>query len=282
MDTNVQRLKPVERLSTWLPSSHSDVVGNKKLKKRLAGILKAIRAAVRSSSRGFPLPPFLISGLSRSGKSSTIKLLLRCMCCRAYNDSTDSPCNRTCETCTNRVEVNGESYLNSFLRMIIDGHILSLHYLPIDCSRLNTRSEVEKILREIKNDYDGIVVVFLDEAHRLKSRQLDEMFLKPIEDFENVWWIFGTARPEELDGMLRNRLTEIKTELPDIEELATWLIRRCQEFDLPYEEKAIIRVCEKSNRVPGIALKALEMASSNEGGVTVDFVEHDWDPPSYT
>ena len=286
MNSNDRGDRPGGSISNWTPATEEEVVGNRKLKLALVRFLTAILAAVFLGARKFPLPPLLISGLSRTGKTSIVRQLVRWMTCELITELIGELCNRTCRVCADRVDLHGEFYIPSFLRMRKYGRTIQVHYKPIDCSRLNSRGEVEALLSDIREIQDrsdrGIVVVFLDEAHRLKNRQLDEMFLKPIEDFENVWWLFGTAGPEELDGMLRNRLTELRTESPDEKELYVWLIRRCQQFDIPYEIDGIMRICEKSNHVPGIALKALVLAEWSPGGVTLAFAENEWEAPSFS
>jgi hypothetical protein len=119
------------------------------------------------------------------------------------------------------------------------------------------------MLNELR-DYEGTRIVFLDEVARLQHRGLDEQLLKPVEQKEFIW-IAAAKDVSKLEGMFLNRFVKLKTELPGLEAMCQWLIDRCQEFRLPYEELAILELAERSNRIPGIALQGLDYASLYDG-----------------
>jgi hypothetical protein len=105
---------------------------------------------------------------------------------------------------------------------------------------------------------------------------MDEMLLKAVEEKEAIWF-FSTAKPEGLEDMFQNRLLKLVTELPSTDAMAKWLADRCEEWAIPWQAEAIIRVVEKSNRVVGTALHAIALASlDDEEGLTLDLVENDW------
>src|SRR5262249_3933563 len=119
------------------------------------------------------------------------------------------------------------------------------------------------------------VSTFLGELqiHRLQHRGMDEQLLKPLEE-KGFIWLGCAADVSKLEPMFRKRFVRFSTELPTQEELGDWLADRCEGFEVAYEPEAILRLVERSNCVPGIALQALELASLYPGRkLTVELVE---------
>src|SRR5205814_67600 len=150
------------------------------------------------------------------------------------------------------------------------------HFAVVDCTKIYTPDQLRSTLIAL-TDYDGIRIFYFDEVHRLRERHMDEMLLKEIEE-KNFLWFFSTAKPEQLEDMFLNRLIKLSTELPGAEEMENWLADRCNEWSIRWEPEAILRVVEKSNRVVGTALHALALATLDEEGLTLDFVENSWHP----
>jgi hypothetical protein len=147
-----------------------------------------------------------------------------------------------------------------------------LHFAVIDCTLIHTPEQLRNHLIEMGNNCEGIRIFYFDEVHRLVRHGMDEMLLKAVEDKQAVWF-FSTAKPEGLEDMFQNRLLKLATELPREDEMAAWLYDRCTAWGIPFEDDAIVRVVEKSNRVVGTALHALALASiDDETGLTVYLV----------
>jgi DNA polymerase-3 subunit gamma/tau len=245
----------------WAPKKWGgDCVGNKKLISALRALVRQIRVGkVQKAVR------LLVTGESRAGKTATIKLFVRALLCERIDPESLDPCG-LCRTCKEKAEQLG------FHGLEVDVAGGRIHYLPIDCTKLEGTEHLIEVLTGLR-DYYGVRVVFLDEIHRLQHRAMDEQLLKPIEEKAFVW-IAASADVSKLETMFMNRFVKLGIEPPSVEELALWLADRCIEFGVPYEDKAVIRLAERSNRVPGIALQAVDLASLYpETGLTMKLIE---------
>jgi len=189
-----------------------------------------------------------------------VKFLIRCLACDQLDLKSLNPCDGECYTCSQKPERFRVEGLDQFLGPDESGVELMRAIQPV---------------RDLDYRRD-LVVVYLDEVHRLVSRHMDEILLKVIED-EPAIWILSTAKPGDLEDMLLNRLLKLETELPAAPEMEEWLCDRCEEWGIKCTPEAIVRVVERSNRVVGTALHALALAATDpEEGLTLDLVEHDW------
>src|SRR5581483_6048141 len=248
-------------LQNYEPSIWEQIIGNRKVKRYFQKLVRRIRReADAGSSRALRHACFLLTGESRSGKTAAVKFLVRCIKCHRLDPVTLNPCDGTCANCRDRVGSEEQHGLFESVKTP-DGQT-EIHFHIIDCTKISTPAELIEKLRAIghKVNTSGYVVVYLDEAHRLVARHMDEILLKEVEDHHYLWF-FSTAKPEGLEDMFQNRLIKLATELPADDEMAPWLIDRCNEAGIDWEPEAILRVIDKSNRVVGIALQALTLAA---------------------
>jgi|GEM_PF-1610754 len=258
----------------WIPPTWDHFLGNRRLKRFLKRLLLAIRKQIEEGQvRELNKPPFLLTGLSRSGKTAMVSFFVRCLACQLLDMETLNPCDGRCEACKQRPEVNGENGVFAYLRE--SDRSVHVHLQVIDALMIEGPSELREKVRELR-EFDGIRVVYVDEVHRLVRREMDEILLKAIEQ-KGFIWIFSTARPEGLEDMFLNRLIKVSTELPEAGDMEEWLADRCDEWGIKWEADAILRVVEKSNRVVGTALHALALAAIEpKTGLTLELVEEDW------
>lgn len=265
----------------WPPPRWEVFLGNTKLKRRYKQLLRKLRRQSIGNTRvDANRLCFLLMGESRTGKTAMTKFLVRCLACDELDDDSLNPCNGTCWSCKQRpeqYELGGLFYWDAARpQPRHDGP--DAHFKPIDCTKIYTPSELKREIESL-NDYLGtgdLVVVYLDEVHRLVNRGMDEILLKSVEEMPFVWML-STAKPGGLEDMLLNRMIKLTTELPDAAEMEDWLCDRCDEWRIRWEPEAIVRVVEKSNRVVGTALHALALASlDDDEGLTLDLVENDW------
>lgn len=283
MITTIPGLKPVRTVRPdilrWLPYRWEDFIGNYRLIRHFKKLLKKIRRMVGDGGIiDLNQLCFLLTGDSRSGKTAMVKFLVRCIVCRELDEGTLNPCPGTCPACSQRPAQCGLSGLNStLLAYDADGtEVVPVHFAVIDCTLVQTPEQLRSHLVAMSDTYDGIRVFYFDEVHRLVRNSMDEMLLKAVEDKQAVWF-FSTAKPKGLEDMFQNRLLKLATEPPNADEMAAWLFDRCTEWGIPFEDEAIVRVVEKSNRVVGTALHALALASiDDDTGLTLDLVENDW------
>lgn len=262
----------------WLPSRWEEFIGNYRLIRHFKKLVKKVRRMAPGVVIDLNQLCFLLTGDSRSGKTAMVKFLVRCIVCRNFDEATLNPCPGTCPTCSQRPAECGLSGLNSTL-LAYDANgseVVPVHFAVIDCTLIHTPEQLRNHLVAMSDTYPGIRVFYFDEVHRLVRHGMDEMLLKAVEDKQAIWF-FSTAKPKGLEDMFRNRLLKLATEAPVENEMASWLFDRCTQWGIPFEDEAIIRVVEKSNRIVGTALHALALASiDDDRGLTLDLVENDW------
>lgn len=265
----------------WIPGKWEHFAGNyriirhfKKLLKKLRGMTRGVKVIDHNRLC------FLLTGKSRTGKTALVKFLARCVVCKQLDPETLNPCDGTCPTCAERPEQCGLSGLNAVIHAYgVDGReTIPVHFVVVDCTLIRSPDELRDLLATTSSGFEGIRIFYFDEVHRLISRGMDEMLLKAVEEKQAVWF-FSTAKPQGLEDMFKNRLIKLTTEHPAEGELAVLLSDLCTDWGIPYDDMAILRVVQKSNRVVGTALHALAMASlDDEEGLSVNLVENDWQP----
>lgn len=264
-------------LQRWSPNSWEEIAGNRFAKRALKALARRLRhLSTAGELTSQPRLAILLTGRSRSGKTAMVKLLLRCLVCKDFNCQTGEPCRADCSACRQHPEVR--DYKGHFALVDVPADIVPVHVHHIDCTTMLTPLELRAQLDDLQDamTYQGLQVVYLDEVHRLAKRGMDELLLKRIED-QPYLWILSTAKPDNLEDMLLNRVVTIRTELPLKDELDRWLVDRCKEASLGWDPDAIMMISEKCNGVPGIALQALALAAACGQAVTCDLVE-DWQP----
>ena len=257
----------------WEPPRWDGFLGNTRLKRVLRTVaLKSESSTEMGRLHSLNGAGFLVTGESRSGKTSLINHCLRAMVCHERDPVTLDPCSgHACPACELQPELAGA--LGFFLRARDGRRLVTI--TVIDGTQIASPRELLSELREAAWGH-GFRLLFLDEAHRLKSRGMDELLLKAVEELK-MCWILATARPDALEDMLRKRLIIVRTEPPSLKELALWLADRCDEWEIPWTSAAVERVAEKSNRIVGLALQALALAAlDRQEGLTEDLVENFW------
>lgn len=235
-------------IKRWIPTNWEDVVGCPDIVEHFQDIL---HASLDGEFHGLNT---LVTGASREGKTSIVKLFIRCLYCDKLDRKTLTPCNFECQNC--RTDVN----LLGLEGMHVNLQGRNIHYLPIDCTSV-TEHDLRKKLVDLQ-DYGGFRIVFLDEAHRLVRRNMDEQLLKPSEERANTMWIMTSAVTGELEKMFKKRFVRLQTERTSLDDFALWLTDRCQEFEIQVDEPStIIRLAERSNQNPGDALQVLSRAA---------------------
>lgn len=236
-------------IKRWIPTRWQDVAGNAALVEHFQDILRA------SLDGDFSGLNTLVTGKSRSGKTAIVKFFARCLYCERLDRETLTPCDFECRNCRTDVSRFGLQGIE------VQSQERFIHYLPIDCAGI-TEPELREKLTDLR-DYPGFRIVFMDEAHRLVRRSMDEQLLKPVEERENTMWIVTSAITGGLEAMFKKRFVRLQTQLPSIEELSIWLTDRCREFGINEIDNpsTIVRLAERSNQIPGDALQVLARAA---------------------
>jgi hypothetical protein len=241
----------------WQTAKWSDIIGNAALKKSLRNLIRCVR------QHGNRDPYAIFSyGVSRGGKTSTIQYAIKCMLCDTLDLNTLDACGH-CQNCATNVDLYGDFGWGSFIDpSTATGTSIRFFFVPVDCARV-TEAELEEILLKIQGNSGLLVIVYLDEFHRLARRRMDEKILKAMDSYP-VIWLASSAITDELDSMVMNRCDEkIEIELPTVDELTDFLAARCKDFGLwcPGDARATLtRLAKRAQRVPGLALPVLRKA----------------------
>lgn len=258
-----------------IPTRWDHITGNRNLKEHFWDMAYCIQK--EGHRRGFNT---LITGDSRTGKTSTITLGIKTIGCSMLDFETFNPCGR-CANCKAKVELYGndgwENFVDVFETDEASKKSVRFTYLPMDCTRLN-EIEIENLVEKVGVDDGNIKIVYLDEVHRLVRRGLDERLLKPMETSGAIWIASSAYVKKEdcgdgnddartrrsLEVMFQNRFTfRLETQKPSIDELVLWLGDRCIEWGIgvPDPESTLERLAERSCCLPGMALHVLNKAS---------------------
>ena len=235
-------------MERWVPSSWSEIVGNPELTEHLQDVLWSVR--VREDLTGHNT---LVYGPSRSGKTASLKLFMRCLLCHNLDTETLNPCQRECPACRAGSERFGAAGIEQQVHKVL------IHCQAIDCTAV-TETTLREKLQEMR-DYPGVRAVYFDELHRLARRNMDEQLLKQTEEKDFIW-LASAISVKDLDRAFLNRFsTKIKTELPTTDELVAWIKQRCEEIKLDWEDdQTLVRLAQRANRVPGLAIQVVARA----------------------
>ncbi|MCE9561215.1 MAG: hypothetical protein K8U57_04095 [Planctomycetes bacterium] len=226
-----------------------------------------------AGERNLETAAYVVSGASHSGKSRCLELFCQRLACRNRDPNNLDPCGK-CLSCTNKEGQGSNEGLWSMMNEWGGGTGNS--FMNVDASELGGRADVTGILERAR-DLDGPhPIVVLDEAHRIGMKKLDEMFLIPIMQYKCIWF-FVTTYPEHFEQMFQNRLIRLQTTPPTEKELAGWIADRCDELGMPWNPEAVIIIVQRTGRIPGLALKALNEAALSKDGLTLEFAES-WSP----
>jgi DNA polymerase-3 subunit gamma/tau len=247
-------------IKRWIPLRWQDFAGNPILVEHFQDIL---RVSLDGDFHGLNT---LVTGPSRSGKTATIKFFARCLYCDRLDRETLTPCHFECDNCRTDVSRFG------LQGMEVHSQDRNIHYLPIDCTGM-TEEELRGKLTDLR-DYAGFRIVFLDEAHRLVRRNMDEQLLKPAEERANTMWIVTSADTGGLEKPLKKRFVRLQTQPLPIEDFSLWLTDRCNDFGIEVDPSTIIRLADRSNQIPGDALQVLARAAiKRPKRLTIQLVE---------
>jgi hypothetical protein len=240
-------------IQQWLPTKWSDIIGNYRMVKVAKSI---VRMRLSCGDGGLPdeaLVSLLCCGDSRSGKTATIKLLIRCLFCDDLDPITLNPCGH-CEGCKKTLLAYQDVGLDG-----LDNRIKRrFEYIPVDCTRIKSIAELEAGLFLDIAERTVPRIYFVDELHLLSERGIESVLLKGIEERKAIW-ILATAKPEKVDEMLRNRLIQLETEAPSKGELANWIVDRANECSLNLSQDEIFEFTQRFREGPGLVLHELQL-----------------------
>ena len=261
---------PVD-IEHWQPTRRSDIVGNYEFLEYAADFIRGIRQ--NGHTGGYNL---FYLGDSRSGKTSGVTWLLKCLGCLNFDFEELAPCGE-CWNCRFRNHIVGNKEwedMQFFSDASDDTTPISYHLSVINGAAIK-RDTIEDLVAYVSNEDSTLRVVYIDEALRLDPKVMTSLL--PAMDKTDAIWLATSfpkkssvrrskGEPEEIiriREMFVNRFTfKIMTQLPDASGMAVWLAKRCQEFGIKCEdaESTLMLLAERSRCVPGRALQVLNRA----------------------
>lgn len=274
--------------------SWDDILGNKQLKEYCKDLVHAIRVeGVRNNLIGFNT---IVSGESRTGKTQSISFTMQCIGCFNLNFETLEPCGK-CLSCTTKQYRSGNRGWENWSSILPPEDAptpIEYHYAPVDCTTLD-KEKMSRLVYDLEANEGALNIIYLDEIHRLTSRNMDEQLLIPMEKF-NAIWLASSAYADRNDGsnrrplekMLLNRFTNrLTTEKPSAIELLIWLADRCELLGIKVKDPqaTLSELVQRSNRVVGMAQQVIDKVSKKREKVLTrkvldqhvfDFDEGQW------
>jgi hypothetical protein len=244
-----------EEIKRWIPRKEEEICGLTRIKQFFKD---AYRAGGRTQN-------ILVTGSSRSGKTSSIKWYVTALACADRTRPTVDPCDR-CRACREAVARYGQLGWES------DLHLSEIDFVPIDCPNCNSQ-ELKAKLR-VLNDSDKLKIVYLDEFHRFEERGKDERLLKAMDE-RQIIWIASCISTDGLDAAVLNRFGEkLTTEPATIEEAALWAAGRCRAWDIACDDpNALFYLAVRASGIPGNMLKVIGSAATRGRRLTRQLVE---------
>ncbi len=244
-----------EQIKRWVPRKEEEICGLTRLKQFFKD---AYRAGGRTQN-------ILVTGSSRSGKTSSVKWYVTALACADRTRPMMDPCER-CRACREAVARLGQLGWES------DLNLSEIDFVPIDCPNCNSQ-ELKAKLR-ILNDSDKLKIVYLDEFHRFEERGKDERLLKAMDE-RQIIWIASCISTDGLDAAVLNRFGEkLTTEPATIVEAALWAAGRCRAWEIACDDpNTLVFLAVRASGIPGNMLKVIGSAATRGQRLTRQLVE---------
>ena len=153
-----------EEIKRWVPRKEEEICGLTRMKEFFRDAY--LRAGGRTQN-------ILITGDSRSGKTSTVKWYITALALRTRTRPTMDPC-ELCGSCREAVDHSVEFGWESDLRLS------EVDFVPIDCPNCNGQELKAKLLQLY--DSDKLKIVYLDDFTWFEERGKDQRSLKAMEN----------------------------------------------------------------------------------------------------
>ena len=142
----------------------------------------------------------------------------------------------------------------------------AFNYYEIDAPK-HTCEYIQKFVSNCASYAHDRIVFFIDEVQRMTDRTQDT-FLKSIEDFETVYFIFATTEKHKMDGGILSRSQIFNLSNPTSGILLEKLSEIAQKEKMNISRDALALLIEISNYNPRKCLGNLYTLSALEGAIT--------------
>ena len=152
-----------------------------------------------------------------------------------------------------------------------EGAILGSYLRKVKLSDYD-RKRINEIIDSSYRSMCSPVIMFMDEAQRMPDKTIQELFITPIDNYENVYCVFAAADIKDMNPALISRSTIFAVEPPPMEALIEKLAEIAQKERIPIPLESLIYLIEQSDRVPRECLKNLECLCGCKEPLTIDVV----------
>ncbi|MGE4158709.1 MAG: DNA polymerase III subunit gamma/tau [Planctomycetota bacterium] len=224
----------------WRPKLLTEMVGQEGL----------CRSLTRAFETGRLPQAWLLAGPSGVGKTTTARILARCLSCTGVKEPTAKPCG-DCESC----------------RSILGGESLDL--LEIDGASNNRVDEVRALREHVEflPQQSRYRIIIIDEVHMLSTAAFNALLKTLEEPPSHVKFILATTEPDRIPATVRARCQRHDLSPVPVETLDRYLKKVAESEGLKFEEGASWELARLSSGSVRNALSLLDQLGS-EGTVT--------------
>ncbi|MCC7541507.1 MAG: DNA polymerase III subunit gamma/tau, partial [Deltaproteobacteria bacterium] len=221
----------------WRPQSFDDLVGQEHVAKTIASAIKQDRVA----------HAFLFTGVRGVGKTTTARLLAKCLDCE--KGPTSSPCG-TCAPCTE----------------IANGNDVDV--LEIDGASNNSVDDVRRLQETLpyRPQRDRFKIVTIDEVHMLSSGAFNALLKTLEEPPSHVKFIFATTEAHKVPVTIVSRCQRYDFRLISRATIAGRVRHILEAEAIPAEEAAIGLLAREANGSMRDALTMLDQVIAGSDG----------------
>ncbi|MCB5291272.1 DNA polymerase III subunit gamma and tau [Arthrobacter sp. SO3] len=228
----------------YRPDSFADVIGQEHVTEPLMTALRKNRVN----------HAYLFSGPRGCGKTTSARILARCLNCAA--GPTDTPCG-TCPSCIE----------------LARGGSGSLDVIEIDAASHGGVDDARD-LRE-RATYapvrDRYKIFIIDEAHMVTSAGFNALLKIVEEPPEHIKFIFATTEPDKVIGTIRSRTHHYPFRLVPPEPLMAYLELLCTQEDVPVAPGVLSLVIRAGGGSVRDSLSVLDQLMAGAGPAGLDY-----------